>query len=123
MPVPSARSRCRALAAACLAPLGIVALLTTGCAGVRTAPPWQEPLGYRAGDVFLYNPVTGAWRFELMNKTTGGFTRDELEALCAGLLVSHDPPLGSDRFEMWLAENADRLGRRYQSELARNFRG
>ena len=50
-------------------------------------------------------------------------TRDELEALCAGLLVSHDPPLGSDRFEMWLAENADRLGRRYQSELARNFRG
>jgi len=50
-------------------------------------------------------------------------TRDELEALGAGLLVSHDPPLGSDRFETWLMENADRLGRRYHSELARNFRG
>lgn len=49
-------------------------------------------------------------------------TRDELEALGAGLLVSHERPLGGDRFEAWLAENADRLGRRYTSELARNFR-
>jgi uncharacterized protein YbjT (DUF2867 family) len=49
-------------------------------------------------------------------------TRDELEALAAGLLVSHEPPLGSERFEQWLAENADRLGRRYTSELGRNFR-
>lgn len=50
-------------------------------------------------------------------------TRDELEALGAGLLVSHERPLGVDRFETWLTENADRLGRRYTSELARNFRG
>ena len=34
-------------------------------------------------------------------------TRDELLALEAGLLVSHEPPLGSDRFEAWLADNAD----------------
>lgn len=50
-------------------------------------------------------------------------TRDELEALGAGLLVSHEKPLGDDRFGTWLAENADRLGRSYTSELARNFRG
>ena len=50
-------------------------------------------------------------------------TRDELAALGAGLLVSREQPLGSDRFETWLMENADRLGRRYHSELARNFRG
>jgi uncharacterized protein YbjT (DUF2867 family) len=50
-------------------------------------------------------------------------TRDELEALNAGLLVSHEPPLGSDRFEVWLTENADGLGRRYTSEVGRNFRG
>ena len=50
-------------------------------------------------------------------------TRDELEALNAGLLVSHEGPLGSDRFEVWLTENADRLGRRYTSEVGRNFRG
>jgi len=49
-------------------------------------------------------------------------TRDELGALEAGLLVSHDPPLGTERFEPWLVENAGVLGRRYTSELARNFR-
>ncbi len=49
-------------------------------------------------------------------------TRDELEALGAGLLVSHEQSLGKDRFEAWLIENADRLGRRYTSELGRNFR-
>ena len=49
-------------------------------------------------------------------------TRDELGALGAGLLVSHEPAAGSDRFETWLTANADRLGRRYTSELGRNFR-
>lgn len=49
-------------------------------------------------------------------------TRDELDALEAGLLVSHEQPLGGDRFETWLTANADRLGRRYTSEVARNFR-
>lgn len=49
-------------------------------------------------------------------------TRDELGALAAGLLVPHEPALGRDRFEAWLEENADRLGRRYTSELGRNFR-
>jgi NADH dehydrogenase len=50
-------------------------------------------------------------------------TRDELGALGAGLLVSHEFPLGTDRFDDWLAEHGDDLGRRYTSELARNFRG
>jgi len=50
-------------------------------------------------------------------------TRDEFEALNAGLLVSHEPPHGSDRFEAWLTVNADELGRRYTSEVRRNFRG
>lgn len=50
-------------------------------------------------------------------------TRDELDALEAGLLVSHEPPRGQDRFEEWLAQNADDLGRRYASEVGRNFRG
>jgi NADH dehydrogenase len=49
-------------------------------------------------------------------------TRDELDALAAGLLVSHEQPLGSERFEPWLRDNAGRLGRKYASELRRNFR-
>jgi len=48
-------------------------------------------------------------------------TRDELDALTAGLLVSHEPPRGRDRFDTWVVENASVLGRRYTSELARNF--
>ena len=45
-------------------------------------------------------------------------TRDELDALMAGLLVSAEPPRGRDRFDEWLAENARRVGRRYTSEVA-----
>lgn len=50
-------------------------------------------------------------------------TRDELGALMAGLLVSHQPPRGRDRFDEWLEANASRVGTRYESELRRNFRG
>jgi NADH dehydrogenase len=49
-------------------------------------------------------------------------TRDEIAGLRQGLLVSEEPPLGRDRFEAWLSEHADALGRRYVSELARNYR-
>jgi uncharacterized protein YbjT (DUF2867 family) len=48
-------------------------------------------------------------------------TRDELGMLHAGLLVSHEPPLGRESFAAWLAENGAALGRRYTSELRRNF--
>jgi NADH dehydrogenase len=48
-------------------------------------------------------------------------TRDELLALAGGLLVSDQAPLGTERFEPWLVADADTLGRRYTSELARNF--
>lgn len=49
-------------------------------------------------------------------------TRDEIAGLAAGLLVSRDPPTGRDSFREWIAANADGLGRRYVSELARNYR-
>jgi NADH dehydrogenase len=49
-------------------------------------------------------------------------TRDELGALGAGLLASHTPPRGTESFAAWLSANAGELGRRYTSELARNFR-
>jgi uncharacterized protein YbjT (DUF2867 family) len=49
-------------------------------------------------------------------------TRDEVGGLMASLLVSHEEPRGRERFCDWVREEGDRLGRRYVSELARNFR-
>ena len=49
-------------------------------------------------------------------------TRDELESLMTGLLVSHEPPLGQERLTAWLEEHTATVGRKYASELARNFR-
>ena len=41
----------------------------------------------------------------------------------AGLLTSSEPPTGTTRLGDWLEENADSMGRRYVSELRRNYRG
>ena len=50
-------------------------------------------------------------------------TRDEVVGLMDGLLTSGEPPTGTTRLSDWLAENGDGLGRRYVSELHRNWRG
>jgi uncharacterized protein YbjT (DUF2867 family) len=58
----------------------------------------------------------------------GGIGRDvllnseELGALQAELLVSNAPPRSEGSFAAWLKEAGSALGRRYTSELARNFR-
>ena len=49
-------------------------------------------------------------------------TRDEVVGLMADLLTSREPPTATTRLSDWLAENGDGLGRRYVSELRRNFR-
>ena len=49
-------------------------------------------------------------------------TRDEVVGLVAGLLTSRAAPTGTTKLSEWLAVNADGLGRRYVSELRRNFR-
>lgn len=48
--------------------------------------------------------------------------RQELEAVMASLHTSDEPPTGRTRFGDWLRENGDRLGRRYESEMARHYR-
>ena len=50
-------------------------------------------------------------------------THDEVVGLMAGLLTSEAAPTGTTRLSDWLAENGDGLGRRYVSELRRNYRG
>jgi uncharacterized protein YbjT (DUF2867 family) len=49
-------------------------------------------------------------------------TADEIRELTSSLLTSHEPPLGTIRLGDWVAANADVLGRRWASELARNYR-
>ena len=49
-------------------------------------------------------------------------TRDEVDGLMAGLLTSDSRPTGTTHFSDWLNDNANNLGRRYESELQRNFR-
>lgn len=48
-------------------------------------------------------------------------TREELEGLSGGLLVSRELPRGTARFTDWLEANGSWLGRRYLSEVARHF--
>lgn len=49
-------------------------------------------------------------------------TKEEVEGLMAGLLVSRRAPTGRTRLSEWLKANAARVGARYASELARHFR-
>ena len=48
-------------------------------------------------------------------------TREEVDGLMAGLLTSAEPPTGTTRLADWLVVHADTLGRRYVSELRRNY--
>jgi uncharacterized protein YbjT (DUF2867 family) len=48
-------------------------------------------------------------------------TPDEISGLMAGLLVSHDPPLGRIAFSQWLDQHKASVGRSYANELDRHF--
>jgi uncharacterized protein YbjT (DUF2867 family) len=48
-------------------------------------------------------------------------TGDEIRGLMAGLLISHEPPLGQIAFSEWLEEHATSVGRSYANELQRHF--
>lgn len=73
--------------------------------------------------VHLPGPVVTA-----LARVVGLLTRDvlvngeELGALGAELLLSHETPRARGSFAAWLAKAGSTLGRRYASELERNFR-
>jgi len=48
--------------------------------------------------------------------------KEELGALTASLLISDEPPRGTERFSEWVAAQGDWLGREYHSELRRHWR-
>lgn len=48
-------------------------------------------------------------------------TADEIRGLTAGLLASHEAPLGQIAFTEWLSEQGRAIGRGYANELQRHF--
>jgi uncharacterized protein YbjT (DUF2867 family) len=46
-------------------------------------------------------------------------TKEEIRGLMENRLCTEAPPAGSTRLTVWMAEHADKLGRKYSSELAR----
>ena len=75
-------------------------------ARIVAVPPWLALVGARVvgrivGDVML--------------------TRDEISELMAGLLASDNPATCPTRFSAWITAEANTVGRRYSSELARNY--
>jgi NADH dehydrogenase len=49
-------------------------------------------------------------------------TRDELEGLMAELVTAEGPATGARSLSEWLVQNADRVGKRYASEVSRHYR-
>jgi len=49
-------------------------------------------------------------------------TRDEIDGLMSGLLVSEGHPTAQTRFSEWLEQNAGRVGASYISDLQRHYR-
>ena len=49
-------------------------------------------------------------------------TREEIDGLMSGHLVSSDPPTAATRLTGWLRDHRCTLGRHYASELARHYR-
>jgi uncharacterized protein YbjT (DUF2867 family) len=79
-------------------------------------------VGRRIGLVHV--PTTAAYVSTVL---TGWLVRDvvltweEYQGLMGGLLESQGPALGETRLSQWLAENGDRVGRNYASEVGRHF--
>ena len=48
-------------------------------------------------------------------------TKEEVEGLMAGLLVSKDPPLGKTRLVDWLEANKEKVGAKYASEIRKHY--
>jgi NADH dehydrogenase len=67
------------------------------------------------------SPQLGQLSGWLLGKLVGDvlITRDEIEGLMQGLLATGSPPAGKTRLSEWAREHADRLGRRYATELGR----
>jgi nucleoside-diphosphate-sugar epimerase len=86
--------------------IGLIRSACRGWARIAHAPPALVLATGRAAGLVLRDVIA---------------TGDELEVARAGLLVSHEPALGTDSFESWVRGQGRLLGRRYVSEVRRNY--
>jgi uncharacterized protein YbjT (DUF2867 family) len=68
-----------------------------------------------AGQALLLTKILGLFVHDRI------LTREELDGLMAGLLVSKGPPTGPTRFSDWLSAHAQSLGSLYASEIRRHY--
>lgn len=82
-----------------------------------------EAIGVRRRIISL-SPALGHLAGQVIGRVVGDvfITREEIGGLMADLLFVDAPPAGSTRLTEWARKNADTLGRRYASELARRVR-
>ena len=73
--------------------------------------------------IFRLNPGLTFFLLKIVGILTNDvvLTQDELGALRDNLLVSKEPPTGEIHLAEWLDQNADRLGRKYASEMKRHY--
>src|SRR5262249_2424431 len=86
-----------------------VALIRTGIGShalVMPTPPIGALLAARGFGVLLHHVL---------------LTRDEIDDLQAGLLVSHQPALGRNRFSDWVRDSAGWLGKDYVPEVSWHY--
>jgi uncharacterized protein YbjT (DUF2867 family) len=83
----------------------------------------SHAVGSRAAVIHM-NRGIGLVIGKLLGRIVGDvlITREEIEGLMAGLLISHQPPTCRTKLTDWLKQHGDQLGREYASELKRHFR-
>ncbi|MHC4444291.1 MAG: SDR family oxidoreductase [Planctomycetota bacterium] len=66
-------------------------------------------------------PIVGVFLGNIIGKLVGDviITRQEIEGLMADLLYADSPPSGTTKLTQWASQHAEKLGKRYTSELTR----
>ena len=69
-------------------------------------------------------PRLALWASQIIGTFVGDvvLTKDEVDGLMEGLLVSSEPPLGKTHLADWLKENNHSVGMKYASEMKKHYR-
>jgi nucleoside-diphosphate-sugar epimerase len=78
----------------------------------------------RPARIIHVSPLLALGASKILSNFVGDvmLTRDEVDGLMAGLLVSNDPPRGKTRLSDWLIQNQTKVGSKYASEIKRHYK-